>query len=80
MERRWRDSGLLTLRQQALCEIAEKITLEPTRIVLGDWQPLRDLGFDDRALLEVAHIVGYFNYVTRLADAFGLTIDPETGH
>jgi hypothetical protein len=34
----------------------------------ADWQPLRDLEFDERACLEVAHIVGIFNYLTRLAD------------
>jgi alkylhydroperoxidase family enzyme len=44
----------------------------------GAWQPLRDLGFGDRACLEVAHIVGLFNYLTRLADGFGLQLDPET--
>ena len=43
-----------------------------------DWQPLRRLGFDDRALLEVGHIVGIFNYLTRLADGFGLLLDAET--
>ncbi len=46
----------------------------------GDWQPLRDLGFDDRACLEVAHIVGLFNYLTRLADGLGLQLDAETRH
>jgi hypothetical protein len=40
-------------------------------------QPLRDLGFDDQALLEVGHIVGIFNYLTRLADGFGLQLDPQ---
>lgn len=40
-----------------------------------DWKPLRELGFDDRACLEVAHIVGIFNYLTRLADGFGLRLD-----
>ncbi|MDQ6601688.1 MAG: hypothetical protein M3Z19_03095 [Chloroflexota bacterium] len=50
----------------------------PTRMVAADWQPLRDLGFDDRACLEVAHIVGIFNYLTRLADGFGLQLDPAT--
>lgn len=49
-------------------------------MVEADWQPLRDLGFDDRACLEVAHIVGIFNYLTRLADGLGLRIDPETMH
>ncbi len=40
-----------------------------------DWKPLRTLGFDDQALLEVAHIVGIFNYLTRLADGLGLRLD-----
>jgi hypothetical protein len=41
------------------------------------WQPLRRLGFDDEACLEVAHVVGLFNYFTRLADGFGLRLDPQ---
>ncbi len=44
----------------------------------ADWEPLRKLGFDDRACLEVGHIVGIFNYLTRLADGFGLQLDAET--
>jgi hypothetical protein len=39
---------------------------------------LRDLGFDDQARLEVAHVVGIFNYLTRLADGFGLQLDAAT--
>ncbi len=58
--------------------MAEKLSATPTRMVEEDWQPLRDLGFDDRACLEVGHIVGIFNYLTRLADGFGLTLDAGT--
>ena len=47
-------------------------------MVERDWQPLRDLGFDDTACLEVAHVVGIFNYLTRLADGFGLQLDAGT--
>lgn len=43
-----------------------------------DWRPLRDVGFDDQACLEVAHVVGIFNYLTRLADGFGLQLDAAT--
>jgi alkylhydroperoxidase family enzyme len=50
----------------------------PTRMVEEDWRPLRDLGFDDEACLEVAHVVGLFNHLTRLADGLGLRLDPET--
>ena len=51
---------------------------DPTKMVEEDWQPLRDMGFDDEAVLEVAHVVGMFNYLTRLADGLGLLLDPET--
>lgn len=47
-------------------------------MVEEDWQPLRDVGFDDQACLEVAHVVGIFNYLTRFADGFGLRLDAGT--
>ena len=47
-------------------------------MVESDWKPLRELGFDDAACLEVAHVVGIFNYLTRLADGFGLALDAGT--
>ena len=63
-EKRWRDLLALSQRERALCTLAEKLSATPTRMVEQDWQPLRDLGFDDRACLEVAHIVGIFNHLT----------------
>ncbi len=65
-------------RERALCTVAEKLSATPTRMTENDWRPLRDLGFDDQALLEVGHIVGLFNYLTRMADGFGLRLDPPT--
>jgi len=35
------------------------------------------LGFNDQACYEVAAVVGIFNYLTRLADGFGLQLDPQ---
>jgi alkylhydroperoxidase family enzyme len=60
--------------------VADKLSATPARMVEEDWRPLRDLGFDDEACLEVAHIVGIFNYLTRIADGFGLQLDPATQH
>ncbi|MBI2759910.1 MAG: hypothetical protein HYX51_00590 [Chloroflexi bacterium] len=77
-EQRWREVEGLSERDHALCTVAEKLSATATRMVAADWQPLRDMGFDDRAILEVAHIVGIFNYLTRLADGLGLQLDPET--
>ncbi len=76
--RRWRDLPALPARDRALCAVAEKLSATPTRMTSDDWRPLRDLGLDDEALLEVAHIVGIFNYLTRLADGFGLQLDSQT--
>jgi alkylhydroperoxidase family enzyme len=58
--------------------VAHKVSGNPTKMVEEDWQPLRDLGFDDEAVLEVAHVIGVFNYLTRLADGLGLQLDPQT--
>jgi len=76
--KRWRELPGLSKREKALCSLAEKLSATPTRMVEQDWQPLRDIGFDDRACLEVAHTVGLFNYLTRLADGFGLQLDART--
>ena len=73
----WRELEL-SPRDRALCTIAEKLSATPTRLLEEDWRPLRDLGFDDTACLEVAHVVGIFNYLTRLADGFGLQLDAST--
>jgi len=78
-DKRWRELEL-TERERALCAVAEKMSAMPTRMVPEDWEPLRDLGFSDQDCLEVGHIVGIFNYLTRMADGFGLQLDPETGH
>jgi alkylhydroperoxidase family enzyme len=76
--RAWEEIDDLAPRDRALCAVAEKLSADPTRMTPRDWQPLRGLGFDDEACLEVAHIVGIFNYLTRMADGFGLRLDAGT--
>ena len=75
----WREAPDLSDRDRALCTVAEKISATPTKMVEDDWQPLRDLGFDDTGVLEVIHIVGIFNHLTRLADGLGLEYDESLG-
>ncbi len=60
-------------RAQALCQIAAKLSSTPTRMGPDDWQPLIHAGVDPLGLLEVAYVVGVSNYMTRLADGFGLS-------
>ena len=77
-QKRWRDVTDISERDRALCTVAEKLSTTPTDMVEKDWRPLRDLGFGDTECLEVGHIVGIFNYLTRLADGFGLKLDAKT--
>ena len=62
---------------RAMLEFAEKLTLTPSRMAPEDLDRLRDHGFDDAAILEIVHIVGYFNYINRVADALGVDPEPE---
>lgn len=74
----WREAPGLSEREIALCTVAEKMSANPTKMTEEDWRPLRYMGFNDEACLEVGHIVGVFNYLTRMADGFGLLLDEGT--
>jgi alkylhydroperoxidase family enzyme len=55
---------------------AEKLTLHPDQMGAEDVERLRAAGLDDRAIHDATQVVGYFNYINRVADALG--IEPET--
>jgi hypothetical protein len=76
-QHRWREVDSPSARVRALSTVGEKLGANPARMTASDWQPLRDLGFDDESLLEVGHIVGIFNNLIRLADGFGLQLDSQ---
>lgn len=40
-----------------------------------DIERLRRSGFDDRGIHDAVQIIGFFNYITRVADALG--VEPE---
>ena len=77
-KRDWLKADGLSDRERALCTLAEKLSRTPAKVTDDDWAPLRRLGFDDRGCLEVAHVAGLFNYLTRLADGFGLVLEAGT--
>lgn len=72
------DSASLSQRQRALGTVAHKLSLDPHTVGPDDWAALAEVGLDDEGCLELAHIVGVFNHLTRLADGFGLRVDPAT--
>jgi alkylhydroperoxidase family enzyme len=43
----------------------------------SDLDALRAHGLDDRAIHDATQVIGYFNYINRIADALGTDLEPE---
>lgn len=56
----------------ALCSFAEKLTHRQAEMGAEDLDELRGHGFDDRAIHDATQVIGYFNYITRVAEALGI--------
>ena len=69
----WRKADL-TQAERAMLEWAEKLTLTPSAMTQDDVQKLRDVGWDDRDILDIAHVSAYFNYRVRMVDGLGLQV------
>jgi uncharacterized peroxidase-related enzyme len=69
--RDWREAEL-SPADRALCGFAAKPTHDQDRMTPADLDALRAHGFDDRAIHDAVQVIGYFNYVTRVADALGV--------
>lgn len=63
--------------ERSMLDFAIKLTRTPEHMKREDLEKLRGEGFDDAALLEIVQIVGYFNYINRVADALGVDPEPE---
>lgn len=55
-----------------MLDFAVKLTLDSNGTDQSDIESLRRHGFDDQAILEITHIVGFFNHINRVADALGV--------
>jgi len=67
----------LAPRELALCDFAVKLTHRAAEVDESDVDELRAQGLDDAAISDAIHVVGYFNYVTRVADGVGIDDEPE---
>ena len=67
----------LSRRELALCEFAEKLTRQPSRMAAEDCRQLRSEGLNDRDILDAVEVISYFNYINRVADGLGVDLEPE---
>ncbi|HWE79329.1 MAG TPA: peroxidase-related enzyme [Pseudolabrys sp.] len=56
-------------RQRAMLDFAEKLTAEPWAVEEDDRARLREAGFSDRDIWDIAAVVGFFNMSNRVASA-----------
>jgi len=68
--------AVLSFEDRALCDFAVKLTLTPGEMKAGDLDVLREHGFDDEAITIAVQVVGYFNYINRVAEALGVDDEP----
>jgi uncharacterized peroxidase-related enzyme len=59
----------LDRRQRAMLDFAIKLTAEPWGVEASDRRTLREAGFSDRDIWDVAAVAGFFNMSNRIASA-----------
>lgn len=64
-------------RQRAMLDFAAKITTASAEISEGDRQGLRDVGFSDRDIWDIANVTGFFNMSNRVASATAMVPNDE---
>ena len=59
----------LDIRQRAMLDFAVKLTKASAEVDEPDRQALRDAGFSDRDIFDIASVAGFFNMTNRVASA-----------
>jgi uncharacterized peroxidase-related enzyme len=62
----------LSAADRAMLDYVAKLTRQAWQVTPDDLQRLRDVGFDDRGILQINMIANWFNYINRVADGLGV--------
>lgn len=72
----WRAADLEP-RHYAMLSFSEKVTKTSAEITEEDRQALRDAGFSDRDIFDIASVAAFFNMTNRVASATDMRPNPE---
>ncbi len=72
----WRKADL-NEAERTMLEWAEKLTLTPSAMTQEDIQALRNVGWTDRDILDIAQVCAFFNFRVRMVDGLGLEIPDQ---
>ena len=65
----------ITEQERVMLDYVVKLTKDATKCSPPDHDALRNVGFDDRGILQITLIASWFNYINRVADALGVGRD-----
>jgi len=65
----------LSAADRAMLDYVGRLTRTPSAIEESDVEALRQVGFSDRAILDIAQIAAYFAFVNRLAEGLGVALE-----
>lgn len=72
-------SADLSERDRRMLDYVHQLTVDASLIVPADLDRLREVGFDDQAILQINLIASWFNYINRVADGLGVGRDLAGG-
>lgn len=70
-------AAALSPRQRAMLDFAVRLTEEPAKMDEADRAALRDAGFSDRGIWDIAATAAFFNMSNRVAAAVDMRPNPE---
>ncbi len=65
----------ITEAERVMCDFVVQLTKDAVKISPKYHERLREVGFDDTAILQITLIASWFNYINRVADALGIGRD-----
>jgi len=69
------ENAPITEAERVMCDYVVQLTKDAVKISPKYHERLREVGFDDRAILQITLIASWFNYINRVADALGVGRD-----
>ena len=67
----------LSPADRAMLDYVVKLTRTPSEITRDDVSRLREAGFDDGAIFDIAQITSLFAYYNRVADGLGIDLESD---
>ena len=69
------ENAPISEQDRVMLDYVVQLTKDATKISPKNHERLREVGFDDKGILQITLIASWFNYINRVADALGVGRD-----